>query len=530
MKRRLLWILSSGLLVVGCAEKGMFEDIHVQTNTSLPIGKITASDSALFALADLGDKMTVGEDGVLTFTDSTELALSKPGVGTALIEVPMQNFDLYKLIPSTLPVVGGFVDLPTGRVSETFALRGLNGAEVDTAIFSSGSFVVRVAGLEGVAGYDPRELRIEVPNLLKNERPVVLTAGVPLALGPDYMLVPEEGNRITVRFSGRVPQMVALDGAVEIDGGTVDYMAGWFGRKEISRVSRVIRAEAMSDFAGNAEYVRFDRPEVVFWLKNEYNAPLMAEIESLQVNGVPVALKTGLGGSVIRVAPRAVTRVVVGNEQTENGNGLTDALTKDFTELAVEVRTLLNPTAQDLGDPFYEMPIHNSMYASDTLGGAFLVRVPMEGVLDRVSFDQKLEVDLHGLDKERIDYENLTLALSGTNGMPLGLSITVSVQDTTTGRSTALFDEPVVFPSAENNLPPTDPGFRPGVVDGSNLIVRSLSTEQIERLLRADRLTLRLTATTTGAEARRSVKIYSPSELDLRIVAGAKLDYTIGGD
>ena len=38
---------------------------------------------------------------------------------------------------------------------------------------------------------------------------------------------------------------------------------------------------------------------------------------------------------------------------------------------------------------------------------------------------------------------------------------------------------------------------------------------------------LRLTATTMGAAERKAAKIYSPSELDLRIVAGARLDYTI---
>lgn len=529
MKKGLSILAGIALWATGCAERGMFEDIHVRPDVSLPIGRVVASDSALFALADLDGKMAVGEDGVLMFVDSTELALSKPGVGTSLVEVPVQNFGLYKLIPASLPVVGGFVELPEGQVTETFAMTGLNGTEVDTVVFRTGSFVVRVEGLEGVTGYDPRELRIEVPNLLRDEQPVVLTAGVPVALGPEYKLVPDAGNRIRVRFSGRVPRMAALDGEVAVYGGEIDYVAGWFGRKEISRVSRVIEVEGMGEFAQNAEYIRFDRPEVVFLLKNEYNAPLMAEIESLQANGVAVELKPGRAGQLVWVAPRAVTRVVLGNEQTLSENGLTEALTKDFAELSVEVRTLLNPTARDLKDPFYEAPTHNSMYAQDTLGGAFLIGIPMEGVMDRVVFDQELEVDLSGLDKEKISYENLTLALSGTNGMPLGLSITVAVEDTVNGVSTLLFDDPVRFPSSENNLAPDDPGFKPGVVDGSNLIVRSLSAERIDRLLEADKLTLRLTATTLGAEERQAVKIYSPSELNLHIVAGAKLDYTIGG-
>lgn len=174
--------------------------------------------------------MQVGPDGVLTFVDSTDLTLSGPEVGTSLVEVPAQKFDLYKDLTSWSGA-GGFIDLPTGQVAETFTLTGLDGATVDTVVFSEGSFTVSVGGLDAVPGYDRSELRIVVPNLLKDEQPVTLTAGEPLALGPDYMLVLDAGNRMSVRFEGRVPSMTALDGEVNIDGGEIDYIAGFFGRK-----------------------------------------------------------------------------------------------------------------------------------------------------------------------------------------------------------------------------------------------------------------------------------------------------------
>ena len=219
--------------------------------------------------------------------------------------------------------------------------------------------------------------------------------------------------------------------------------------------------------------------------------------------------------------------MVVGNDQTVSGNGLTDALTKDFREMAVDVSTLLNPTAADMQDPAYIAPTHNSLGAADTLGGVFTVESPLDGVLDGVAFDQELEVDLHKLDKRDIEYENLTLTLSGTNSLPLDLSITVSVREPGSETPVPLFDEPVRFPSAENNLRPDDPAFRPGVVNGGNLISRSLSADKIDLLLGADKLSLRLTATTMGAAERTAARIYSPSELDLRIVAGVKFDYTV---
>lgn len=526
MNKRMLCLLAAAVLAAGCAEKGMFENIHVRPNATLPVGNVVATDSSLFDLAGVEKNMRVGPDGVLMFVDSTELTLSGPEVGTSLIDIPVQHFDLYKTLPA-LPAAGGFIDLPQGVVTETFTLTGLGGATVDTVVFSGGSFTVSVGGLDGVPGFEKSELRIVVPNLLRDERPVTLTAGESLALGPDYMLVPDNGNRITVRFEGRVPQMAALEGGVEVDGGEIEYIAGFFGRKEISRVSRVISAGELSDFAHDAAYVRFDRPEVVFLLKNEYNAPLMADIEALRVDGVPVELKPGLAGRLIRIAPQAETQVVIGNDMTVSGSGLTDALTKDFRELSVDVNTLLNPTAADLGDPDYAAPVRNSMSAADTLGGVFTVELPLDGVLDRVAFDQELEVDLHKLDKDKIDYEDLTLTLSGVNRLPLDLSITVSVREPGSDVSVPLFDDPVRFPSSENNLPPDDPAFRPGIVDARNLIARSLTAEKIDLLLKADKLFLRLTASTLGAAERRSTKIYSPAKLDLRIVAGVKLDYTV---
>lgn len=158
MNKQILCLMLAAAAVTGCTEKGMFDNIHVRPDATLPIGNITATDSSLFELADIQKNMTVGPDGVLTFVDSTELTLSGPGVGNSLIEVPVQHFDLYKILPS-LPSIGGFVDLPEGQVTETFTLTVPGGAAVDTVIFSEGSFVVSVAGLDGVSGYDKSQLR-----------------------------------------------------------------------------------------------------------------------------------------------------------------------------------------------------------------------------------------------------------------------------------------------------------------------------------------------------------------------------------
>ena len=141
MNKRMLCLLSAVALAAGCAEKGMFENIHVRPDATLPVGSVAVTDSSLFDLAGIEKNMQVGPDGVLTFTDDTELTLSGPEVGASLVEIPVQHFDLYKVLPA-LPAEGGFIDLPQGRVTESFELTGLDGATVDTVVFSGGSFTV----------------------------------------------------------------------------------------------------------------------------------------------------------------------------------------------------------------------------------------------------------------------------------------------------------------------------------------------------------------------------------------------------
>lgn len=515
------------VLAVGCVEKGMFDNIHIRPTTTLPVGSIEASDSSLFELAGIQESMVKGTDGVLTFVDSSDLTLAASEIGVAPVTFDEQLFDFDASL-AAFRSGDGFVEIPSGQLTETFELSGLEAdVTLDTVIFEGGTFRVSVDGLEGVAGYDKSELRVVVPSLLRDERPVVLTPGEVLNLTPDYVLVPEAGNRIRIAFEGRVPQMNTLVGTVEMRGCETEYIAGFFGRRELSRVERTIRATGFGDFIKDAEYVRFDRPELKVELRNAYNAPMLAVVESLRVDGREIDLKEGQDGRLLYIAPRAVSELVVNNESTLSGTGLTDLFTKDFSELSLVVNTILNPTAQDLQQSDYQASDHNSMVVDDTLGGMFAMRLPLDGVLDRVSFEQELEVDLGDLNKEDLDYEKLTFMLSGTNTMPIDWSISVSVREQGSWRQVSLFDDPVEFPSSQNNLPPDDPAFRPGVVDQSNLIVRSLSAEQIDLLLNARKLYLKLTATTLGASERQAVKIYTPSELDLSIVVGAELDFTL---
>ena len=188
------------VLAVGCVEKGMFDNIHIRPTTTLPVGSIEASDSSLFELAGIQESMVKGTDGVLTFVDSSDLTLAASEIGVAPVTFDEQLFDFDASL-AAFRSGDGFVEIPSGQLTETFELSGLEAdVTLDTVIFDGGTFRVSVDGLEGVAGYDKSELRVVVPSLLRDERPVVLTPGEVLNLTPDYVLVPEAGNRIRIAF------------------------------------------------------------------------------------------------------------------------------------------------------------------------------------------------------------------------------------------------------------------------------------------------------------------------------------------
>ncbi len=167
---------------------------------------------------------------------------------------------------------------------------------------------------------------------------------------------------------------------------------------------------------------------------------------------------------------------------------------------------------------------------SDTLGGSFAVVLPLNGVMDGISFDQEIEVDLSDLNKSDMEYEKMALTLAGTNDLPLDLEIMIYVNEagyTLAQQRVPLFADPVLFPASPVNAKPGSAGFQPGTVDGSNLILRALDKQKIEKLLNADKMYLQLTASTLNAAGRQSVKIYTPSELKLRLTVSAELDYVL---
>lgn len=512
------------LALVGCTPSDMFEDVHIYPNTSLPLGTVQASDSSLFALAGMGQNMRVGADGVLNFVDSTSLILSKDGVGTPLFTIGDQHFGISQPLTPTPGLET--IQLPDGLNQQFILNTSSDDQTIDKISFANCQITIDIDGLD-VPGYNPHDMIITLPQVNVNGRTLSMYPGDVVTLGPDDFIAPLPGNTITCQFAGTVPTMSQLTGTVTILPGKVASVSGFFGRKPISIVTQIIKSPAdFSNFMASAKYVYFANPKTVLDFNNSYDAPMMANITSITIDDRKIDIKAGR--QIFYIAPKSRTQIIIDNSVTVGGNEFSQALTKDFKEMNITIESMLNPTATDLQDPTYIPSTTNSIKADDVLDGMFSMIMPLDCVMDDVKFGQKLAVDLQDLQAEDITYNNMTLALSGTNDLPMDMNIMASIRNMQTGLVVPLISNPVAFPSSASTLRPDAPGFQPGVVDKSNLITISLDQDKIDMLLKTDSIYLDIVASTRAASQKTPVKIYSPSKLDIHIFLGAKADMVIG--
>lgn len=528
MKTGIIAIIASTILVTSCVEKNAFKDIHVYPDTSLPIGSISVSDSTIFAMAQIREGMTVGEDGVITFHFSENAGLSEPGASTPIFTFEAQHLDINESLPQLPPGIN-FIDITT-PIELNFPLSGVgDDVKIHKMSFVDGYIDLQIDGLN-VPGYNPDELLITIPEIDVNGSPLVIHSGDRIALTPETPMHLDSDNIMKVYISGRIPVMTTLTGSLVLDPqGEVYSAEGYFGRTEISNVSLSLLAPTgFEDFVSQINYVHFENPAVELHVFNQYDVPIMARMDKLIFDGVTeVNIKPGLNTQTLYIPPMGEGKIVINNQSTIGGNELSDAITKDFKKVQVVISSVSNPTAEDLGDPTYIAPTVNSMTMDDRIAGKVVTDVPLDCVIDKLGFTDLVKVDLRQLVKDDLSYQRLDFTLSGYNQLPLDMVITPYI-NAADGSLIKVFDEPLIFPASINNMRPTQTGFLPSVIGRDNIISRTIPSAMIDQLLKSSRLTLDFTTSTKGADQRTPVKIFSPAELNLQLTIGARADITLG--
>lgn len=513
----LLTCLTVSLLLFGCMEKDMFKDIHIYPDTTLPIGSFEISDSSLFAQANMEPE--TDQNGVLQFSFKNSVSFVEESDIARIFTFPTQYFRFE--IPSfPARVEGDKIDIPSD-ISIDVDLQLGDDESVTNIAFS------RIAAIVAIDGVDMSTVRCRIPQIKDADGNAFEYRHNVINYSGQYQLDTDTGQ-VTLEFSG-LPSS-SRNGYFEFTINGTSHAEGFFGNKVVDQTStKVSLSEEFTDFAQKSEYAYFSNPAIEFDVFNKFNIPIMIKMDSFDVNGQRVELKDIFGVSRILIKPGDVTKVRFTNASTVNGHGLSDVFNKDMKDVNIEVSSIINPTAQQLGDPTYVAPTTNSLSITDRLTGDYGVEIPMEGVLQDVKFDNVIDLDLSGMKMDELKYKQIDLTMTAENKMPLEvkLSAYVTHNNQSDGVRTYITQQPIVVPSTRNNLKANDPNLLPGIINKDNMVVITLNEQVVDQFLNSESLFFEINASTKDALSREIIKIYSPSRIDMHVVLGAKGDYTI---
>lgn len=540
--------LALSLFAVGCAGNDLFSDIHIKPNTSLPVGMLSVTDSSLFAMAGVTEQLKVNEQGVLKFEVKHEVAFTNEEVINNIFKFKDQNVAFRAAIPGWDQIPGG---VPGDLINiadiapEGIAVTGkINVKErIDNMVFTDGSVVME---LTNENGYDTSGVVCTLPNLLRNGVALVVRDGqrVDFNDGATYVLHPlhdtEGGNLFKMVFTGQVPLMQSITGHVLIQEKGVKQVEGFFGNKTVSTQTTKIQMPAdFSSFTAKVGDIYLANPSIKIAVSNTIKAPTLVEMRNLKaistVNGAQVETIMVLKAdrSKMFVAWAGNTDFVIDNDSFEAGSkNLSDVMDKTLVDLVVISDVIINPTALQLGDlapaPEPDAQVVNKLSADAKMDAVFNVDIPMDAMISDINVVSASDVDLSGLDSKDTKVEELVIAFSGTNNLPMDISLMADVRqgDVETGAATPLFSEAVVIPAA-NSVKPGGAGFVPGMIPADKMVIVNVSQNAIDKLVKAKKLFINIKASTFGADQRLNVKFYSPSSLDLKLMVGLKADLVI---
>lgn len=499
----LFWAcLLSGLQA---CNKPAFENIRTDVDLSAPIAKGTITEHKLFGYSSVEENLRTEPDGVIAVCDSTVDRLGDAGTLHRLFSFPDQTFSLSGLPPGP------------ADASRTFSLHLDTGVRLDRMVFGRGRL--------SVSGTAAGSLTLAFPEITRNGETIRLAPGETLALDRNCVLTPLPDNRITVRLEGTLTS--GGDLAVVLEEESPASVVGFFGRREISSVWTVLSLQpSIRDFFGGMETAYLRDPYFEFEITNTYDVPMLVRVDEMSIDGQPVPLKDELNSSCFLLEKGRRT-IRLSNANTVGGNGFSDLITQDIAEVRYRLTTIANPDASDLPGT---VPVReNAFGTNDFLESVSTCVLPIDGYFRNVVFQEYFDADLSKLNKEEYDYQSADYAFVAENGFPLDIEVQVY---TLANRINPDAAEPleggrIVLPSAENNVPPDDPSLRPGIIDASNVRIVTLDKSSIDQLLSAQKILIKMTASTKGAQQKEMIRLYSGSRLKFELVMGARATVTL---
>lgn len=527
MKKLILLII---LLQLIACQKIDFDDIHVTPNTSIPLGKATISDSSLFAFADLNSVLSKTQDDVLLFSMSDHSVLADENTVSQLINIRSQVYQFSYNLPELPPAGVGEIDLPEDGLTTQFYFNVDQSESITKLVLANGKLEMKVAGNEQFSN-----LVGTMPQITRNGVPIKFKVGDVIQIDKNCVIAPikKDGrdNVLELVLTGKIPIVTKLEGKVTLTADKIYSVDGWFGRKTIANVETTIELtdQSFKEFASQTKFVYFADPQIGLKIDNTYNIPIMVDLAEIEIDGRSVGLKNEYGMSKFLIEPYKVTNVSISNKSTISGTGISDALTKNFSKIKVAVSGIANPTKEDLGLPSYVAPTKNSLKVDESLNLDYDISIPFDMVIEEVKISQSVAIDLAELLSAENQYDELAIALSGKNELPMDLQLLpyVTSDNTENGTKTYLFKTPVVINGTNSNLKPTDNRFEPYKFFDQNRILRKIDNSAITKLIKAEKLFFDFVTSSVDAQNKKAVKIYSPSLVELNVMVGIKADMVL---
>jgi len=501
-------------------------NLQMQVNTTLPLGTMTVSTEKLLSLANIEDQIKPNEQNVVQFTLSDQNQLLDNTNFDDILDLPNQQFTI-SVAPAGIPNIPGlptFIPIPQ-PITKNVQFTGLTNENITKLVLQKGMLSIQTIGTA-----DFSRLKITIPQIKKNNVPITLTSGTNIILDDTYTIEPSN-NSIDITISGEIPSNVSsIDLNILLDIDNIQSAQGFFGRKETPelKTSLSIDQGEFDKFLANTDFIYFANPQINVTVKNSFNVPIMAKLAEIAINGIPIQFKAGLGSDRFLINNEGNSNLTINNIQTLNGKGLSEAITKNFNSIALTIETIINPTANDLLDPNYIAPTINEINNTDIAIVNYDIEIPFHVTIKNLTITDKTDIDLSSLLPSEHKYNEITFAISGTNSLPLDLTINAYIthNDQPDGIKIHLFDSSFKIGSTPDKL-------NPFVIDRTLPIIKKVNAETISQLLKAKALYFELISSTSGVKGAVDlnnvdpVKLYIDSELKLNITLGADANISL---
>lgn len=537
--RKLLTMISVAVALTSCGfDRSGFDNLVFDGELSLPVANLNISDSLLVAMfGDIAGNISAADDGILQYTLSdTITAVAKESLNN-VYEIPTQSFNFTADLTDFLAELSDDVDtlstvtLPDSTIvrlpislSENSRLTNKN-IRIDRAVFSEGTISTSLDS----SPYDLSKVSITVLSLTDEYlQPITLSSSEIHAFSELHTLTPYSTvdslslytNFIEIALEGSLPYGAIkggeLSGLIEITLNSLEYLEGNLAQQIVSDSTDVhyFIPQDFNAFTALCTDLYLASPELIVEVTNPYDIPITAVARELNFGGTLLELSSE--ADRIYLDAKSTGSFTISNLSTISLTQLSELLSENFSALALQFDVIFEPT---------DSPA--AINTSDEITIEYTLKVPFDFSVGELEFYQDMNIELDIYDEDDyIALKELTFGFSGSNSMPLDFELYVYIKDSY-GDYIEVLDNPIKIAASEsvNQLYATASTF-----EGEDMIIENVKSELLEDIKNYRKYYIKILAKSKDiaiGDKTSTVKMYHPSDVNLKIIVGTRIEIEI---